>query len=390
MNLNKKTNAIIISHFSFKYDEKSDVFPQNIRDFLLERTGYLAYIDHPFPDSDFPASDIRIYSHGKKEFYMSSPKIKLPILILYSYQFFLTLFFLIRKPMRYDLCIACDNLSLISVYLLRKIGVIKKIVYYHVDYTPERYSNPFLNNLYHFLDRIASKISDVNWVVVENMIDAKAKNGLDVKKSAPFQIVPIGYSRGDIFVKPVEEVDRFHLVYVGLLFEKQGLQLVIKSLPKIIKKFPKVHLTVVGDGPYKSALKKLVTQLNIASRVTFFGFMRNQREISKFLANHAGVGLATYSPSIGGYTFNGDPSKIKLYLSCGIPIITTKVPPIAEIIARNKAGFAINYSEDDFIDSLELLIANRETYRVYRENALIMSGAYDIKKFLDDGFKALQ
>lgn len=394
MNLNKKTHIAIISHFTYKERGDSEVFPGNIRNYLLKKIGKLTYIDHPFiqsqgVSSDFLASQMRIYSQGVKIYQLTSPNFELPTPILFIYQLFLTIFFIIRKPMKYDLCIACDNLSLISIFLLRKIGLIKKLVYYTVDYSPKRYANPILNSLYHYMDRLACMISDVNWVAVENMINAKVQSGLDLKKCAPFQVVPIGFSRENIFIKPIDEINKSNLIFVGYLFEKQGLQLVIKALPKLVKKFPQIHLTIVGSGPIENRIKKTIKLLKLNSYVTFTGYINNHQKIVDILTDSGGIGLATYIPSIGDYTYNADPSKIKLYLLCGLPVITTKVPPIAKEIAKRKAGLVIDYEERDLISSIEFLTRDDKTYADFRENALKMAKLYDTNVILTKAFKEL-
>lgn len=394
MNLNKETNIAIISHFTYKEGETTEVFPGNIRNFLLKRIGKVTYIDHPFlqsqgVSSDFPASQIRIYNQGIKTYQLTSPKLKLPTLILFPYQLFLTMLFIILKPMKYDLCIACDNLSLISVFLLRKIGFVKRLVYYTVDYSPKRYANPLLNSLYHHMDRLACMISDVNWVVVEDMISAKAQNGLNLLKCVPFQVVPIGFNRKEISPKPIEKVNRFNLIFVGILFEKQGVQLTIKALPKLIEKFPKITLTIIGSGPYEAQIKNLVKRHKLESYVKFTGYINNHQEVVKYLTDHGGVGLATYIPSIGDYTYFADPSKIKLYLLCGLPVITTEVPPIAKEIAKKKAGLVVNYSKQDLIDNISFLLDNKKKYSKFRGNALKMAGDYDTSIILNRAFKRL-
>lgn len=389
MNFNEKTNIGIISHFAFKDTEKSAAFPENVLNLFSKKIGTFTRIDHSFPLSNFPASQITMYKNGIKTYQLTSPKLELPTLILFMYQFFLTIFFLISKPVRYDLIIACDNLSLISVYILKRLGLIKKLIYYTVDYTPKRYSNPFLNSLYHRMDRLASKLSDANWVTVENMITAKVKNGLNLEKSAPFAIVPIGFNKEKIITKPIHKVDRFHLIFVGILYEKQGIQLVIKVLPKLIKKFPKVRFTIIGSGPFETQLKKSVGLLNLNSYVTFTGYINSHKKIVALLTDTGGIGLATYVPSIGNYTYYADPSKIKLYLLCGLPIITTNVPPIAKIIKKKKTGFVINYSQKDLMDALDSLLGKEKVYSTYRKNALQMANAYDNKLIFEKAFKEI-
>ncbi len=393
MKLDEKTNIAIISHFTIKEKGQSEVFPGNIRNFLVKKGVKVTYIDHPFirsqgASSDFIASQMRIYENKKESDRLTAPGIKLPTVILFIYQAVLTVFFMLKEGRKYDACIACDNLSLIPAVLLRKLGLIKKLIYYTVDYSPNRYKNPFLNSLYHYMDRFASKVSDINWIAVENMLTAKAQNGLNIKKSAPFVVVPIGFSKAGIEIKPIEKVNRFNLVFVGYIFEKQGLQLVIEVLPKLIKTYPKTHLTIIGSGPYDDQIRKLVSKNHLRSHVTFTGYIKNHQEITRLLKD-GGIGLAPYIPSMGDYTYNADPSKIKLYLACGLPVITSSVPPIAKDIAKKKAGFAINYTQQDLIDSLNYLLKSNKDYEKFRRNALKMSESYDINLILDTAFKKL-
>lgn len=388
MNLDKNTCIVIISHFSFKDNGEGEVFPQNIRNFLLKKIGKLVYIDHPFPLSNFPASQLTSYNNGEKSYQLTSPKFELPTLFLFIYQIFLTIYFLIRKPIKYDLCIACDNLSVISAFLLRKAGLIRRVIYYSVDYSPKRYTNPFLNNLYQYIDKVACRISDGNWVTVEEIISAKVQAGLDLKRSAPFQVVPIGFIKENISVKPIHKINKFNLVFVGVLYEKQGLQLVIKALPKLIKKFPQIRLTIIGSGPFETQIKNLVKKKNLESYIEFKGYITSHKEIVKILTGR-GIGLATYIPSLGDFTYYADPSKIKLYLLCGLPVITTKVPPIAKEIIRQKSGCVINYSEQDLENNLEYLLKDERRYLKFRENALDMAKAYDVNLILNKAFKEL-
>ncbi len=381
------SQILIISHFAFKDEDKGAVFPQNIRNFLLKRIGKLTYIDHPFPEANFPASQITIYENSERVYQLTSPMLKLPTLFLFIYQFFLTIFFLIIKPVKYDLVIACDNLSFISTLIFRKLGLIKKLIYYTVDYSPKRFNNRFLNSLYQYMDRVACMISDKNWVTVKEMVTAKTQNGLDLKKCAPFQIVPIGFNKNDIALKPTTKVNRFNLVFAGVLYEKQGLQLVINSLPKLIKKFPRIKLTIIGDGPYKSDLKKIIEQKKLKSYVKFCGYINNHREVVKIILKN-GIGLATYNPRLGDYSYYADPSKIKLYLLCGLPVITTEVPPIAKKIDKEKSGIVIDYSETDLINALEILFVSKK-YAKYRNNALKTAKSYDDNIILEKAFREL-
>ena len=61
------------------------------------------------------------------------------------------------------------------------------------------------------------------------------------------------------------------LLFVGRLAEVKGLEFLIKSMPKIIKRISGVKLIVIGHGPLLKNLKKLVFELNLDKKVIFIG-----------------------------------------------------------------------------------------------------------------------
>ena len=380
MNLTKKTNVLIISH-GYRKSDTAGGPPQDIRDFLLDKVSTIDYIVHPFTFANFRRSFLHEYKNGKLvESYLSS-KISGPEWLQYIKHLFITVFFILRKLHHYDICFALDDLSVLSVLIYRKLGLIKKLVYYSIDYTTMRFRNPILNRLYYLADEISCKYSDINWVVAKHAIEARKENGLDTKKCSPFLEVPIGFHRKEIKILPAEKVDKFHLVFTGSLAEKQGLQLAIQSLTKIILVFPKTHLTIIGTGDYEKTLKNLVKRLRLESKIKFKGFIEDHRKIEKILAK-AGIGIAPYKPEPTSITYYADPGKIKLYLGCGLPIITTSVPAISKIIKKGQAGEVIRYTEKEFFQAIRNILHNQKSYESYKKASILLSENYDIEKIL--------
>lgn len=384
--LSKNINVVILSHFLHKTAREGQAAPHNIRNYLLNKVGKIVYIEHPFPGSNFPYSQMIVYKNGKESYQVTTPKLIGPQLLQYLIQIFITFFFLVRSFSKYDICFALDDLSVLAVLPFKAAGFIKRLIYYSIDYTPQRFPNKLTNHLYHFADRIASYSSDINWVAVENIVDAKKNNGLSIAKAAPFKVVPIGYEQKNIKLKPVSRTNRFNLAFVGTLYEKQGLQLVISVLPRLIKQYPKLHLTVVGAGEYENQLRSQIKKFRLIPFVTFTGFISNHQEIVEILTKSS-IGLATYSPALGNFTYFADPSKIKLYLLCGLPVIVTDVPAIAQTISKRKAGIVVEYIEDDIYQALNKLLASKKTYTTFRNSAIHLSKDYDIDLILSKAIK---
>ena len=61
------------------------------------------------------------------------------------------------------------------------------------------------------------------------------------------------------------------IISVGRLVHRKGQDKLIEALPMIIERIPNAHLLLVGEGPYRGHLEKLVAKLNLQENVTFVG-----------------------------------------------------------------------------------------------------------------------
>ncbi|MDO8651012.1 MAG: glycosyltransferase, exosortase A system-associated, partial [Undibacterium sp.] len=61
------------------------------------------------------------------------------------------------------------------------------------------------------------------------------------------------------------------LGFIGSFYAYEGLDILLKALPKILAKNPAIRLLLVGGGPQEPLLKALTQQLNLADKVIFTG-----------------------------------------------------------------------------------------------------------------------
>lgn len=65
--------------------------------------------------------------------------------------------------------------------------------------------------------------------------------------------------------------DKKVIICVGRLVHRKGQDKLIEAMPEILRKIPNAHLLIVGQGPYKNHLEKLVNKLSLKENVTFAG-----------------------------------------------------------------------------------------------------------------------
>lgn len=153
-------------------------------------------------------------------------------------------------------------------------------------------------------------------------------------------------------VKREKKNDKIHLVYVGGVNYHRGLQVAIEGL-SLLKDKERFCLDIFGKGSYLNELKQLTVRLGIQNMV-HFGFLKYPEEASK-LCDYD-LGLIPHLRSV--QTDYSSPNKIYQYFYYGLPVMTSDMISIKNIIEKDQLG--ITYKDDspvDFAQKLEQFLA---------------------------------
>ncbi len=351
----------------------------DLEEYLKNKTGSLLFIGHPFSIMEGKPSFYRTYKQGKLLREHHGLNLKLPGVFTYLKEAVSTVLWVLGKTDKVDLYIGSDGLLAYLGLFLKRLGRAKKVVFYTIDYVPKRFTNSFLNKLYHFFDSQCAKKADMVWNLSEKIVEARIKHELKRDRLATNIVVPVGIwlKRTQRHRKVQKEKDR--IVFLGHLIKKQGLQVVIDAITKVSKKFPGVHLYAIGTGPYEQDLRRRVKKNNLQNQVSFLGFIKNHKKIEEELAKST-LSVATYEPAPDSFTYFTDPGKIKSYLAAGLPVILTDVPPIAKQLAKKRCGLIARYNVDSVARKIEELLGNRSKLDSYSANAVQYAVNFDWNK----------
>jgi glycosyltransferase involved in cell wall biosynthesis len=149
----------------------------------------------------------------------------------------------------------------------------------------------------------------------------------------------------------------FIIISVAELHERKGQEFLIKAIPAVVEKYPNVKLVLVGEGPNKSNLKKLVKELGIERHVTFTG---KQKEIAKLLKSSNIFVLPSKREAFG--LVNAEA------MICGLPIVASKVGGIPEIVKDEETGILVEpQNHEEITKALLILIENPEIRKTLGE-----------------------
>ncbi|MFO7863907.1 MAG: glycosyltransferase [Salinivirgaceae bacterium] len=214
-----------------------------------------------------------------------------------------------------------------------------------------------------------TQLADAVVVVVQEMGDRI--HGLGVNKN---KIFVVENTLKDAMVngfsgKP--DPNFLTLFYSGGINKHRGLQIVIRALPKVIAKYPKARLWIVGSGSYVPNLLCLAQDLNVADSITFHGHKPYPEVFS--LLMQTDIALIPHVKS--EQTDNSSPNKLYEYMLSNKPILASNCKSIQRVVKNERIGVTyIHDNPDDFVDKLSVIVNNKEAfesgYSVLREKYL--------------------
>lgn len=364
------------------YETHTNPITRSLKDLLLEKYNIdLLYIYHPYLELGKIYRKSSEYEYFKdNKFFEKKSAHEWHFLppILYIKDLIYTLIWCLKFRKKWDLYFAAGNLNPLVGIFLKKLGMVKKVVYYSMDYYPKRFENNVLNYIYYELDKFCVKFSDETWNTSSQMVKAREKKmGMKGKDYNRQYTVPGGIWFYKAKRLPIEKIDKNKIVYRGSLLPHMGVELAIKAIPNILKKIPNARLEILGGGPEEKKLKNLAKELNVSTKVKFRGWIKDRQELEKLISDGV-IGLATFNTDVlDEKVKNADPGKIKDYMVMGLPVITTKALFYYKKIEEKKCGIVIDYDPSQLAWAVIKLLSNEKLLRDYRKNALKFIEPFD-------------
>jgi glycosyltransferase involved in cell wall biosynthesis len=149
----------------------------------------------------------------------------------------------------------------------------------------------------------------------------------------PIEVIPNGVDT-ELFHPRAEsgqDRDDTHFLFVGRLTHQKGLDVLLKALASLRPNHA-FNLSIAGDGPLRSELETLASELGIAGRITFLGWY--SRDKLPDLYRSADVFVL---PSRD----EGMPNVILEAMASGLPVIATRIAGNEDLIRHQENGYLL-------------------------------------------------
>lgn len=160
-----------------------------------------------------------------------------------------------------------------------------------------------------------------------------------------------------------EDKKNFTFLTISRLVPIKNIDLQIKAIYFLIKKYPLIKLLIVGDGPEKHKLNSITKKLGLVKNVLFVG---STSDITKFLTQADCFILTSFDEGYG---------LAPLEAACfGLPVIMTDVGCAGEIISDQENGLIIPINnKQSLINAMAKIIEDSYFRETVSKNNLCIS-----------------
>ena len=179
----------------------------------------------------------------------------------------------------------------------------------------------------------------------------------------------------DKFNSKINHRVNLNISFMGRLGQRKGIYDLLEAFEKLSSDIPNAKLVLGGDGDI-DLVKKIIKEKNIENRIDILGWVTGKQKIEVFQKTDIYV-LPSYN--------EGMPGSVLEAMAAGVPIISTPVGAIPEIVIENKNGYLIKPGDiNELYSKLKLLSQNKNLReRMGKESKRIIQEKFDVEKIVN-------
>lgn len=163
---------------------------------------------------------------------------------------------------------------------------------------------------------------------------------------------------------------------------RKGTSIVIESLPGILENFPDAFLDVAGDGSLLDELKRQAVASGCSDRIKFHGKVGQSEVIDLLKKAH----VFCYPTSAS----EGFPKVVLEALSCGLPVVTSRVSVLPQLITPDRGVALEEPNASDVAEAVSEICRDPMRYREMSLRAIEIAKEYSLEKWRDEIGTALR
>jgi glycosyltransferase involved in cell wall biosynthesis len=173
----------------------------------------------------------------------------------------------------------------------------------------------------------------------------------------------------DLDIYQVQAVEKqYDNLFVGRLVSNKGIMLLLDAIAQVTQTHPKVTLAIRGEGALKTIIQRKITEMNIENNVIFLPRVADTNEMAKLYSSAKMLVCAS--------TVEGNPRVTIEAMACGVPVISTSVGIMPEVINDGENGFLVDWNAEQIANTIIRLLDDSDLYE-----KIAQAGRQSVQKF---------
>lgn len=165
---------------------------------------------------------------------------------------------------------------------------------------------------------------------------------------------------------PVEKV--YDVLFVGRLASNKGIVLLLDALAIVAQTHPHVRLAIRGDGPLRSVVQRKIAALGLEAQVALLPRVADSEAMPAFYQQARMLVCAS--------TVEGNPRVTVEAMSCGVPVISTRVGIMPELLRDGENGLLVERDPVALAEAIRSLLDDPQA-----QQRIGMAGRAAVQRF---------
>jgi len=181
----------------------------------------------------------------------------------------------------------------------------------------------------------------VNWEVSDYLVQRKVEPQKVLRLSSLYMEMGL--------LRPVATDQPYDVLYVGRLARNKGVLLLLDAIAQLQRStHPEIVLGIRGSGPLRRQVERRIARLGLKDHVVWIPTVPDS-EAMMMLYNNAKV-------IVCASTVEGNPRVVAEAMACGIPVVSTRVGLMQEIIDNGRNGFLVDWDAEEMAEKIGYLL----------------------------------
>lgn len=225
---------------------------------------------------------------------------------------------------------------------------------------------------------------DAHYARVVRVINQKQTPDFLIRCGVPvskIKYIPAFYINLDVFKSEAVE-KKYDLVYAARLEKNKGILNLIEAVAILKQKKSDIRLLVIGQGPELENLKLQIKNLKLENNVELAGWLKGSEDVAHLL-NQSRVFI---NPSLN----EGGPRVALEAMACGLPVVTTPVGLMVDIIKDDENGLLCDWEPKVMANKINKMFDDIGLQERFSKTGLVLVQQFERKSAIKNYADKLQ